>query len=100
MKFGLQNDVIDQVLKIFSMHPQIKKAIIYGSRAKGNFKPSSDVDITLVGEDVTLEVLNKVNWQLDDLMLPYTFDLSIHNHIKQSDLLDHIKRVGVTLYNK
>lgn len=100
MKFGLNEHTIERIVEVIRKHPEVEEAIIYGSRAKGTHKPSSDIDLTLVGEQVTLEIMNKISWQLDDLLLPYTIDLSIYHHIRQPDLLDHIKRVGIPFYEK
>lgn len=100
MKYGLEQKTIFQIIEIFKRFPQIENAYLYGSRAKGNFKPASDIDITFEGEGLTTDILNNISWQLDDLLLPYTFDLSIVHHISQQDLIDHIKRVGLLLYSK
>ncbi len=100
MKFGLKNETIAQILSIFKKYSQIKKAILYGSRAKGNFKNGSDIDIVLTGEDLTIIELIKISSLLDDLLLPYTIDLSIYHKIKNPDLIEHIKRVGVAIYKK
>ena len=59
------------------------------------------IDLTLVGgEDLTLHVLYRIADELDDLLLPYTFDLSIFNHISDPGVLEHIRRVGVTFYER
>ena len=100
MKFGLREDIIEQIKSIFVKYPQIKKAIIYGSRVRGNYKTGSDIDITLKGEDLNLSVISKLSIDLDDLLLPYTFDISIFNHISNPDLLKHINRVGIIFYKK
>ena len=71
---------------------------MYGSRAKGNYTAGSDIDITLKGEELDLEQLNKINIDLDDLLLPYTFDLSILHQIANPDLIEHIERVGKVFY--
>lgn len=79
----------------------MEKALLYGSRAKGNYKNGSDIDLTLIGgPDVTMKVLYRIMDEIDDLLLPYTFDLSILNHISDPDLVDHIRRVGITLYER
>nr|WP_240476467.1 nucleotidyltransferase domain-containing protein [Marinobacterium rhizophilum] len=74
--------------------------MLYGSRAKGNFKPGSDVDLTLEGAELSVQVLNEVAWALDDLLLPYQIDLSILEQIYNQDLIDHINREGVRLYTR
>lgn len=99
MRFGLRDDIIEKISEIFRANPAVEEVIIYGSRANGNFKASSDIDLTMKG-NLSLEEMNKISWQLDDLMLPYTVDLSIFEHIRQADLLDHIRRVGITFYKK
>ena len=100
MKYGLKDHIIQQIQKVFSDFPLIEEVILYGSRAKGNYKPGSDIDFTLQGKDLDLSALNKISLALDDLFLPYTFDLSIYKHIDSDDLLDHIKRVGICFYKK
>ena len=100
MMYGLDAKTTDLIISEFKKFPEIEAAILYGSRAKGNFKPASDIDLTFKGQHLTLDILNKLSWEIDDLMLPYTFDLSVLGHIKQEDLLEHIQRVGITLYHR
>jgi uncharacterized protein len=101
MKFGLKEKTISQIQAVLALHPQVEKAIIYGSRAKGNFKNGSDIDLALIGkEDLNLEILYRMMDEIDDLLLPYTFDLSILRQISDPDVIDHIKRVGVVFYDK
>jgi len=98
MKYGLSENIILKISQVMQQFPAVERAVLYGSRAKGNFKTSSDIDITLQGKEVNLRVLSNVALELDDLLLPYKFDLSIYNHIANQELLDHIDRVGQTLY--
>lgn len=73
---------------------------MYGSRAKGNYKPGSDIDLVLKGQNINLSLLNEISLQLDNLLLPYTFDISIDRYIDNPDLIDHIQRMGVSFYKK
>jgi type I restriction enzyme S subunit len=92
--YGLKKQHINAINSIFLIYPQIKKAILYGSRAKGNYRNGSDIDITLVGDDLDLTILFKIETELDDLLLPYKIDLSIFHQIENIDLIEHIQRVG------
>ena len=94
-RFGLKEETIAEINSVFGKYDNIKKIILYGSRAKGNFKPGSDIDLTLFGKDLTTTDLLKIENELDDLMLPYQIDLSLHHKIDSSELLEHIERVGV-----
>ena len=99
MRFGLSASTIQRIQAILQNYPQVEKAILYGSRAKGNYRNGSDIDLTLHGgSDLTLEVIYKILHDLDDLFLPYTIDLSIFADIDNPDLIDHIKRVGIPFY--
>ena len=100
MKFGLKEETIEKIQNVFSKFPQIDEAILYGSRAKGNYKEGSDIDLTLKGTGLNLSVLNEITLAIDDLLLPYLFDISIYDNITNQDFLDHIQRVGVVFYVK
>lgn len=98
--FGLKRDVIDAMGKVFAAHPEVEQVILYGSRAKGNFKPGSEIDLCLVGPALTLPSLLRIDTDLDDLLLPYKIDLSIRDHIDNPELLAHIQRTGVSFYRR
>jgi len=100
MKYGLPQSALRKICAVLSRYPQVEKAILYGSRAKGNYKNGSDIDLTLHGADLSLNVLYKILNDLDDLLLPYTIDLSIFHDIDDPDVIEHIERVGVAFYDK
>lgn len=92
-KFGLKAEVIEQMNNVFSRFKNIEKVLIYGSRAKGNFRYNSDIDLSLLGA-ISYNDLLKIEMQLDDLLLPYKIDLSVFEKIENEDLKEHIRRVG------
>jgi uncharacterized protein len=100
MRFGLDENTIQNIQRVFETFPEIDMAVIYGSRAKGNYKPGSDIDMTLKGEKLNLSTVNAIGLKLDDLMLPYIFDISVFKQISNSDLKDHINRVGIIFYER
>lgn len=98
--FGLKSHTIQAIRKVFLEYPDLKKAVLYGSRAKGNYRPGSDIDLTLDGEGLDLGMLHKIENDLDELMLPYKIDISLLRHIKNSELIQHIERVGIVFYER
>ncbi len=99
--YGLSEITIKKICSVFARHPEIKQVILYGSRAKGNYTIGSDIDLTLQGDaDLTQDVLYGVIHELDDLLLPYTIDLSLYSTLHDPDFIEHIQRVGVLLYGK
>ena len=98
MRYGLNDKTIEKISGVFRKYPQIHKAILFGSRALGNYKNGSDIDLTFIGEGLSLTILNKISNDLDDLLLPYSFDLSIFNDLTNKDFIDQINRVGVVFF--
>ncbi|MGL5683223.1 MAG: nucleotidyltransferase domain-containing protein [Marinifilaceae bacterium] len=97
---GLSDNEIRLLKDIFSRYVGIERVILYGSRAKGNYRSGSDVDITIIGQSITKYDLNNIINDIDDLLLPYFFDISLLQQINSQDLLQHIHRVGKVLYEK
>lgn len=103
MKSGLNDETIEAIQGVLSQYRQVGQAILYGSRAKGNYRIGSDIDLTLVaaeGEKLDLNLLFTIDDALDNLLLPYSFDLSIMAEIDNPALVEHIKSVGQTFYKK
>jgi len=98
MQFGLEENTIAKIHQVLALHPQIEQAIIFGSRAKGNFKTGSDIDLALKGVEITLTLINKLSNEIDDLLLPYSFDIILFSKINNPELIEHIKRVGIVFY--
>ena len=101
MNHGLPEATIQRLQAIFTRYPQVQKAILYGSRAKGNFRNGSDIDLTLCGgPDLEIGVLYKIMDEIDDLLLPHTVDLSLFHDLGDPELIAHIQRVGIPFYEK
>ena len=100
MPYGLKDTDLQKLTNVFAANKHIESAILYGSRAKGNYKPFSDIDITLIGEELTHRDLNRILLAVDDLLLPYQTDISIFNTLNNDNLIDHINRRGITIYKK
>ena len=99
-RFGLSPQTLDKLNSVFVQHHTIDSVLIYGSRAKGNYRAGSDIDLTIKGGEISFPKLMRIEDQVDDLMLPYTIDLSQYSQLKNTDLVEHIDRVGVTIYTK
>ncbi len=95
---GLSLRTVNTLLAILGSYSEVQSAILYGSRATGNYKPGSDIDLTLVGPNVTFQTLKRIMGAISDSSIPYQVDLSIYEHITDPDVRDHIKRRGILLY--
>ena len=100
MNHGLSANTVERIVSVLAHYPEIEKAVLYGSRAKGNYQNGSDVDLTLFGNGLNFGLLTRLDNEMDDLLLPYKLDLSLFASLTHSELIDHIRRVGVVFYEK
>lgn len=100
MPYGLKDIELEKLGEVFAANERIERVVLYGSRAKGNYKPFSDVDITLEGPELTHTDLSRLSLAIDDLLLPYQFDISIFHTLKNEALIDHIRRMGIAIYER
>lgn len=100
MKYGLPETTIQKIRGVFACFSEIDKVVLYGSRAKGTYQAGSDIDLTLFGDALTPDLCDRIANALDDLLLPYTIDLSLFDELDHVKLREHILRVGVTIYGK
>lgn len=96
--FGLPDKTLATIRHILAECPAVEKAILYGSRAKGNHRPGSDIDLTLIGDRLDLNILGELSTRLDESPIPYQVDLSLWSRIDNAKLREHIERVGVVFY--
>ena len=97
--FGLKENVLQSVAETLRNDPRILGAAVFGSRAKGNYKPYSDVDIVLYGDLTPLDV-ERVASDLDELPFVYKFDVVAYELVNNPELCEHIERVGISIYEK
>jgi uncharacterized protein len=83
--------------RVFRSHPNVEAVRVFGSRAKGTHAPQSDVDLALWGDVPTLEA-EAIAAELDELPLPYRYDVRAFEAITLEPLREHIERVGVPIY--
>ena len=101
MNHGLSQRSIDTMHRIFSKYESLETVILYGSRAMGNYRNGSDIDITIeAGEGFTDFDLLHICGELDESDLPYFVDCSVLSKISDPALKDHIARVGKVLYKR
>jgi predicted nucleotidyltransferase len=100
MKYGLSTTTVERLQNTLLHYPEVEKAVLYGSRAMGTYRPGSDIDLTLCSDELNHTLLTQINNELDDLLLPYQIDLSLMASLSHPALLDHIRSVGVVLYAK
>ena len=99
-KLGLSQTTLDKLNSVFFRHKAINSVLVYGSRAKGNYRPGSDIDLTIKGDALEFGELMQIEDQIDNLFLPYTVDLSQYAQLSNIDLIEHIDRVGVVIYDR
>lgn len=82
MKFGLKEDIINDIIEILKRYEQVDKACIFGSRARGDYRNNSDIDIAIYGNQISSNINNKIYYDIDNLLLPYKIDLISFDTLK------------------
>ena len=96
---GLSFEITELLNKVFIKYFLIEKAVLFGSRAKGTQHSNSDIDIAIFGSTNELGI-EAIAFELDELPLPYKFDVKAFESIKNAALRKHIERVGICIYKK
>jgi predicted nucleotidyltransferase len=94
MPFGLNESDTRRICDVFAEHAKIDKVVIYGSHAMETHRPSSDIDLAFFGAELTESDMSEVAEDLDNLLLPYSFDITLFAQIDNKDLLARIERAG------
>lgn len=97
--FGLKDSEQEMIRAILRRHAEVTEAKIFGSRAKGNFQPNSDIDLALWGS-ISMTTVAAIAGELDELPLPYTFDVQAYATIRHQPLREHIDRVGKSFFTQ
>lgn len=101
MSIGLSEVDIEYIVGAIAKFREIKKAVVFGSRAKGNYKAGSDIDIAIYGDDITFDTVSSLHSLLEDESpLPYLFDIVDYTHLDHKELREHIDRVGIIIYER
>jgi len=97
IKFGIPLDILGRIIETIKLEKRVKEIILFGSRAKGEFKNGSDIDIAVIADTLKFDELNQIRVNLSELPIPYSVDIIDFNKITNNELKEHILRVGQTV---
>jgi predicted nucleotidyltransferase len=97
-QYGIPKEFLEKIIAAIKTNNNIKEIILFGSRAKGNFKTGSDVDIALVSNDISYDEISHIRTNIDELLLPYNVDIIDYNKITNNALKEHILKVGQVIH--
>ena len=100
MKFGITDSELETITNVFLSSDKVDRAVLFGSRVKNDFRPGSDIDIAIYGVHLRFDDFLSLAVQVDALDLLYKIDLVRFESIESLELIDHINRLGVTIYDR
>lgn len=100
MNDGLKAGHRQAIIRILAANPRIERSVLFGSRAMGTFTTTSDVDIAVYGESLTLDDQTDLSEAMAELPMPQRVDILLFHHIKNKKLIEHIRKHGVEWYVK
>lgn len=99
--YGISENSYSLILAVFETYPQIETVLIFGSRAKGNFRNGSDIDLAIQGKECSPELALKLSGIINEqTSIPYHVDIVDYNSLKNLELKAHIDRVGIEFYRR
>lgn len=99
-KFGLTERDMKTIRSVFQSYPEVKTVHVFGSRAKGNYRPGSDVDLAIMNKGVNSTVLSRLIGKFEESNLPYNIDLVDFTKLTKREFIDHISRVGTPFFKQ
>ncbi len=101
MKYGLKKEQWRIVEKILASHPEVEQAVLFGSRAMGNFRETSDVDIAIKGGRANTSLAAQIRFEIEEnTWLPFFFDIIAYGDLQNPELKKHIDEFGKVVYDK
>ena len=100
MRDAVPPSVAEEIRAVFKRHPEVERATLFGSRAKGNFREGSDIDLALEGDALEGRNLATMLGELEGTPTPQKVDLLLKKTVHHQELLDHIERVGLVFYER
>jgi len=100
-RFGLNEKIVEEIVSIVKKYEEVTRVVIFGSRARGDYKKASDIDIALFGDELTHSINTKIFYEIEDLYMPYKVDLINFNSLSdENKIKENILREGVEIYAK
>lgn len=99
-KFGLTERDMKTIRSVFKSFPEVKTVNLFGSRAKGNYRVGSDVDLAIMNRGVDSTTLSRIIGKFEESSLPYNIDLIDFTKLTKQDFIDHINRVGIPFFKQ
>lgn len=96
--FGLSDDTIKILKDFFKQFPQIEQVKIFGSRAKGDYRPNSDIDFVLFGNHIDETFIRHIASEIDELPTPYKYDILDYKTIDNKNLKKIIDETAKLFY--
>lgn len=96
MKFGLKERYYEELKALYFLFPNIDEVIIFGSRARGDYREYSDIDIAIKGELTKLEIA-LIREHLEESKIPYVTDVVEYEKIVDKAFKDEIDREGIVI---
>ncbi|NKF06717.1 nucleotidyltransferase domain-containing protein [Clostridium gasigenes] len=96
----LDEKLIIELQNIFNQYIEVEKVILFGSRARGDNKYNSDIDLCLFGKNINHLTHAKVSMDIEETNTPLSFDILNFNELSKKELIENIISEGIQIYNE
>lgn len=97
---GISDQTLQAIINTCTTFPSVKRVILYGSRARGDYRNGSDIDIAIDAPEMSDKEFSRLWNSLDDLPIIYTMDIVQLQSLKNEQLLDAIRQEGRVIWGQ
>lgn len=101
MQYGISDKSYKLIIQYLESIKEVEQVYIFGSRAMGNYRNGSDIDIAVKGKNININIINKISVVLNEkLPIPYNIDVVYLDNLNHKELREHIEKEGKIFYSK
>ena len=97
---GISQRFIHELQSYCSENDQIEKVLLFGSRARGDFHRSSDIDLAFFTKKSSHTAQNLIEHRIQEMPTPLKVDIIFFNRLAKEKMISNIKKEGVAIYEQ
>jgi uncharacterized protein len=97
-KFNIKQEWIDILYNIFEKTENLDKVILFGSRARGDHKLRSDIDLAI--QTVNIKASNYIINKIEESNILLKVDIIDLNYVESNKFLENVKNQGIVFWER
>ncbi|MNM91290.1 Nucleotidyltransferase domain protein [compost metagenome] len=96
-QINLNKELLEEIIDICKRHAEIEKVVLFGSRARGDNSPKSDIDLAIYANSNFSDFIEDMENNTRTLL---EFDFSNMRTVKDNFFIEQVNKEGIIIYEK